>query len=962
MVKHVASPTCPYCGCPGRNFAAVERHISHKLVCAAARAKEQSEHVRRRACAELHHVQPTKPSTAGPSLRRSVSPRVSIEEIEDEDMPGKKDIDDPSEAPLPRQHTNGTNEAPEDENLAQVPRWGPHPFAKPTRASLFAEPHPDPTAGAARRFYDVDRTPPPAYTSVLAEPDTFREAYWLDNLPICWTDEAEYFSLPRTRNWYFKSLKEFEQEVNCLPRGPRWFRETIIVIGDQNNEILDLWKRDIIALIRSLLTDRRFIPHMRFAPERHYDSKSRKNRVYGEMWSGKWWWRMQNILGRYSTIVPIILSTDKTKMTVFSGNQKAWPVYLTIGNISKDIRGCPSERATLLVGYIPVSNLSNISNNRERSEAGWQLFHTCMESILEPLKTLSRTGFDVLCADGGVRRVFPILAAYIANFPEQVTIACVRDSGCPICWVPPVERGDLTARYPRRDRRRTLDALDDHWNGFSHTINTFGIRPTRPFWADLPYVDISTCFAPDPLHQLDRGVFSDHLLKWTTALLGSNTMDRCTKGMPRFRGLRHFAKGISVISQWTGKESRALGRTFLTIVAGYNDSRLVTATRSIVDFMTRAHKPEVSESDLVAMRRDLIDLEQSKSVFVDATKRNLLTHQRRFNDIPKFHSLTHYPFLISQLGSPEGLSTEITERLHIDFVKKPWSTTNHVNPTQQMIAYLENREASSSVNEDDDESDDDGEVVDAAGGGEDAVWQPAPSVWIAKRPSLRSSVKGTYLIHKHQAKDLVRATTDYLHSIHPTRTAFPISHDTTFQVWRRCKLLHRRLPFDPALEPQTDQVRAFTTSTDSEGRVLRAGNFDVVLFSPHVPNFWWGLHQFEAGRVRAIFALPRHLQSLSSEKLAYIERFTPFSARPSTSTSLYTTQHALQRGRRSAIVVPLSQLRMTCHLAPRYHLLNQDLPVSSSTDLLSLHNTFYLNKYASSWLFSVLDYWEKQCR
>ncbi|QRV82764.1 hypothetical protein RhiJN_10779 [Ceratobasidium sp. AG-Ba] len=866
-----------------------------------------------------------------------------------------------------------------------MPCWGPHPYAKPTRASLFPEPHPDPTAGAAIRFYDLDRTPPATYTSVLAEPDTFREAYWLDHLPICYDDEAEYFLLPRkkTCNWHWNNLKEFEQEINRLPQGPSWFRETIIVNGDQDNKILDFWKRDIIALIRSLLADPRFIPHMRFAPERQYNSRTRQNRVYGEMWSGKWWWRMQNLLGRYATIVPIILSTDKTKMTVFSGNQQAWPVYLSIGNISKDICRCPSERATLLVGYIPVTSLNNISNRKAQSEAGRQLFHTCLESILEPLKTLSQTGINILCADGGVRRVFPILAAYIADHPEQVTIACIRDSGCPICWIPPSERGNLMARYPRRDRRQTLDALDDYWNGYSRTINTLGIRPTRPFWADLPYVDISTCIATDPLHQLDKGVFGHHLLNWTTALLGLNEMNRRTKGMPRFQNLRHFAQGISVISQWTGKESRALGRTFLTIVAGYKDSRLVRATRSIVDFMTCAHKREVAQSDLVAMQNDLVELELSKGVFVNEEKSNLLADECRFNEIPKLHSLTHYPYLISQLGAPDGLSTEITERLHIDFVKKPWSTTNHVNPTQQMIAYLENREAwaflraymhnqglvldpqfrDASEDDDNDGDNEEGDLVDAAGGGKDGVsWQPAPTVRIAKRPSLRSSVKGAYLIQTLQAKDLIRATTNYLRSVHPTRTAFPISHDTKFQVWRRCKLLHRRLPFDPTLDPQTDQVRAFTTSTDLEGQVLRAGHFDVVLFAPPVPDpRQQGLHQLEAGRIRAIFALhPRH-HSLSSEKLAYIERFTPFSARPSTSSLLYTTQHALQQGRRSAIVIPLSQLRMTCHLAPRYCLLNQNLPVSLSTDLLSVHNTFYLNKYASAWLFSLLDYWENKC-
>ncbi|QRW13139.1 hypothetical protein RhiLY_12138 [Ceratobasidium sp. AG-Ba] len=1008
MVKHIASPTCPYCGWPGKNFSAVERHVRQRPICAAEQSKERNKLLGSKAHPALHRDQansnrglalPTESNVAGPSRQRSVSPSVSVEEVEDDDMPGKKsdpprrnpnailedkrlDDEDIPETPPPRRNPSVVIEEVEDEDMPQAPRWGPHPYAKPTRASLFPEPYPDPTAGAAREFYDVDRNPPPAYTSILAEPDTFREAYWLDHLPICRDDEAEYFSLPRTHTWHWDSLKEFEQEIGRLPRGPPWFRETIIVNGDQENEILNLWKRDVIALIRYLLSDRRFIPHMRFAPERQYDSETRQNQIYSEMWSGKWWWRMQNILGRYATIVPIILSTDKSKMTVFSGNQKAWPVYLTIGNISHHICRCPSERATLLVGYIPVSNLSNISDETERSEAEWQLFHTCMESILEPLKTFSRTGFNVLCADGGVRRVFPILAAYIADHPEQVMIACVRDSGCPICWVPFNQRGDLTVRYARQDRRRTLDALDDHWNGYSQTVKILGIHPTRPFWADLPHVDISTCIAPDLLHQLDKGVFGHHLLKWTTALLGSNTMDRRTKGMPRFQNLRHFARGILVISQWTGKESKSLARTFLTIVAGYEDARLVKATRSIVDFMACAHKHEVAESDLAAMQRDLVALELSKGVFVNPGKRDLLRHERRFNKIPKLHSLTHYPYLISQLGAPEGLSTEITERLHIDFVKEPWLATNHVNPIQQMVGYLENREAwallraymhdqrlvidprfKDTVKEDDDEDAGVEEgLADAADGGEDGVlWQPAPTVWMAKRPSLRASVKGTYLIQNHQARDFIRATTDYLRLLHPTRTAFPISHDTAFQVWRRCKLRHRRLPFDPVLDPQTDQVRAFTTSTDSEGRVLRAGHFDVVLFSPQTSNTrLQGLHKLEAGRVRVIFALPPRHQSLSSEKLAYIERFTPFSARPSALSSLYTTQHASQRGHRSAIVVPLSQLRMTCHLAPRYHLLDPNFPVSSTTDLLSAHNTFYLNKYASPWLFSVLDYWEKQ--
>ncbi|KAG9080488.1 hypothetical protein FRC06_006521 [Ceratobasidium sp. 370] len=891
-----------------------------------------------------------------------------------------------------------TLEEVEDEDMPQIPRWGPHPFANPTPAHLYPEPHPDPTAGAALRFYPTDRSTPPLYTSVLAEPDTFREAYWLDHLPIPQSAEEEYFRLPRTRGWHWKNLKEFDDEVNRLPRGPRWFRETWTVTGDKGDEILDLWKRDIREMVVWLLSQRRLIPYTRYAPERRFDSPTKDNRVYDDMPSGDWWWRIQNILGRHATVAPIIISTDKTKMTIFSGNQKAWPVYMSLGNIDSKIRRQPSERATLLIGFIPVSNLSNISDADKKSQCGWQLFHSCMESILEPLKELSRTGLDVLCADGGLRRVFPILAAYIADFPEQATIACVRESRCPICWVPANERGDLSKRYPLRDRQRTLDALEDHWNGYSRTINVLGIRPTRPFWANLPYVDVSTCLTPDALHQLDKGVFGDHIVKWCTALLGANEMNDRTKGMPRFQKLRHFARGITVISQWTGKEAKALASTFLSIVAGFEKPKVVTAVRSIVDFMYRAHKLEISEDDLAMMEEDLLEFNKVKNVFIDPKIKDLPKSEEHFNCIPKIHMLSHYTYLIRQLGAPCGYNTEITERLHIYCVKEPWRATNHNNPIQQMISYLQRKEAwtllraymhdtgllldsrfieSDADGDSENEGSEDAAEGDSRDGGlEDAregdgegdgdgvggeTWEPNPTIAIAKRPALGRQ-KGTYLINKHKATDLVPATVNFLRSIVPPGTSIPISAHSLFKVWRRCKLSHQRLSFYPALDPQTDQIRAFPASTDEEGRVIRVGFFDTVLFTPTPSDPKnQGLHQLQAGRVRAIFELPDYVHPFFPQKLVYIERFCPFSAHVSRS-SLYTTSHAVHGGRRSVSVIPLSQLRMTCHLAPRYHLLDPDLRISSSTDLLSEHDSFYLNKHASYWLFAVLDYWEKQRR
>ncbi|KAG8730403.1 hypothetical protein FRC10_002734 [Ceratobasidium sp. 414] len=465
-------------------------------------------------------------------------------------------------------------------------------------------------------------------------------------------------------------------------------------------------------------------------------------------------------------------------------------------------------------------------------------------------------------------------------------------------------------------------------------------------------------------------------------------MDRRTKGMLRFQKLWHFTRGISVISSWTGKEAKALGSTFLSVIARYNNPKLVIAVQAILDFMYWAHQLELSEDNLAAMDHDLSEFHRVKDVFINPRVHHLVKSEGHFKLIPKIHMLMHYTYLIRELGAPNGYNTKITKRLHINCVKEPWRTMNHVNPIPQMIAYLERKEAWTLLraylhdtglvldslfaearvdgNDGDDEGPEDveeGYGIDSNGHrAEHGTWQPTPTISIVKRPALGQR-NGAYLINEHKATDIVLTTTDFLHSIAPARTSIPLSCHLVFKVWRRCKLHHDQLAFCPVIDHQTDQVRAFLLSKDKEGRIIRLGSFDVVLFSPtnKVVKGFITL-ELQAGRVQAIFELPNHLQSLFSQKLVYIEHFRPFSNHVARSTLLYMTSHAMHGNRRSASVIPLSQLRMTCHLTLRYHLLDPNLPISSSTDLLSKHNSFYINKYASDWLFAVIGYWEKQCQ
>ncbi|KAM6502814.1 hypothetical protein JOM56_002791, partial [Amanita muscaria] len=141
------------------------------------------------------------------------------------------------------------------------------------------------------------------------------------------------------------------------------------------------------------------------------------------MHTGKWWWSMQVLAKPGATIVPVMISTDKTQLTLFR-NKSAYPVYMTIGNIPKEMRRRPSMRAYVLLGYLPTTRLEHVNNHAQKRRMITNLYHACLGRIVQPLASAGKDGVMMSLANGNVHRTHPIFAGFIGDYPEQVQATC----------------------------------------------------------------------------------------------------------------------------------------------------------------------------------------------------------------------------------------------------------------------------------------------------------------------------------------------------------------------------------------------------------------------------------------------------------------------------------------------------------------------------------------------------------
>ncbi|KAI0038107.1 hypothetical protein FA95DRAFT_1665906 [Auriscalpium vulgare] len=491
----------------------------------------------------------------------------------------------------------------------------------------------------------------------------------------------------------FKNANELNSIVdNHLPHRPTFKHDRIEVGGER----FDFYYRDALECIKALYGDPEFAPYMVFAPERHYADQDQTVRVYNQMHTGKWWWRVQRILEAMNagaTVVPLLVSTDATQLTQFR-NKSAYPIYLTIGNIPKEIRRKPSRRAQILLGYLPTSRLSHIKNKDTRRLALANMFHACMRKILKALKEAGLHGVQMASGDGVIRRCHPILACYVADYPEQCRVVGCKSMDCPKACI--TERGDLGEwmQFDKRDIEDVIDALtiaDQGPDAYLAACQRVGIKPIdRPFWKDLPFINIYDAITPDVLHQQYQGMVK-HVITWLKKAFGEAEIDARFARMPPNHNLRLFSSGISHMSRVSGQEHKDICRVLLGVIVdlplpnGTSSAPIVRAVRALLDFVYIAQYPSHSTTTLTYLDNALTRFHADKDAFY-------LAGAVQSFELPKLHSMLHYSEAIKLFGTTDNYNTEYSERLHIDLAKDAYRATNHKDEYPQMTKWLLRRE------------------------------------------------------------------------------------------------------------------------------------------------------------------------------------------------------------------------------------------------------------------------------
>ncbi|KAF7795494.1 hypothetical protein EIP86_006656 [Pleurotus ostreatoroseus] len=728
----------------------------------------------------------------------------------------------------------------------------------------------------------------------------------------------------------FRNARALNQRIDHdLPNAPEWIRRSVQL--DAGGQPVDLYYRNILECLDNLYSNPQFADTMHFVPERHFTDETKASRMYRGVHTGDWFWKRQTQIKCGGTVLPLIFATDKTELTLFSGDHSAYPLYMTIGNIDQDLRARPSSYAWVLVGYLPVAKMEDAGLSQENARrARARLFHYCMKIITAPLVEAGTHGRHMTSGDGAVRECFPILACYIGDYPEQCLVCCTRSgTACPKC---PARKKDFEKNfyYELRNSSDTLasirEACREETVAEQETkLQSAGLTSVdEPFWEHLPLCNIHEAITSDVLHQLYQGMVK-HCVEWVQSVMGETELDRRFQRMPPMHGVRVFRDGISTLQRVSGAEHKEICKQLLGCMVGRAPSGAIRATRALLDFLYLAQYQSHSTETLEYMEDALDEFHKYNKIFLTLGARS----GGHFN-LPKLHALQHYIDCIRLFGTTNNYDTALSERLHIDFVKEAYRNSNKKDATEQMCRWLRRRETLNRF----------ATLVEWRNKESQAKDKPKRKtrlgITIAKKPSVRN-VSIPELEKLYGATRFTQALQTFISQLREGQPRYIARrHD------RNINLLVNRVHTWHVVKFDSVDVQVGTNTIHHiarcqgipkaqfedgliEGEGLgRLARHDVVLVNDTGAEAV-GIKGLRVARLRVIFKIPEGMEAVvfgegvqPPEHLAYVEWFTrPRKCDPD--TGMYPiTYSRMASGERESSIIDVSTIVRTCHLLPNF--------------------------------------------
>ncbi|KAG0703017.1 hypothetical protein DFH29DRAFT_982081 [Suillus ampliporus] len=376
--------------------------------------------------------------------------------------------------------------------------------------------------------------------------------------------------------------------------------------------------------------------------------------------SSDWCWKQADLIG--SMFVPIILGSDKTTVSVATGHNQYWPVYMSIGNIRNNVQ-CAHRNGVVLLGFLAILTTDKESaKDAHFRKFRRQLLHSSLAKMLESLKP-GMTTPEVHCS--------------LASFK----------TGAQSIYTAPADGLD-NGTYGRCSRDHTEVLVEEFELGV--LWDEYGlVGDIVPFTNYFPRADIHELLSPDILHQLIKGAFKDHIVTWVHKYIKAryseneaniilDDIDHRIALAPSFAGLRRFPEGRG-FKQWMGDDSKALMKVYMPAIEGHVPPEMVLTLQALIDFVYIARRNIIDSNSLNVLDDALERFHRHREIFeISGVRPN------GFN-LPRQHSLIHYHKMIRSFGAPNGLCSSITESKHIKAVKELWRRSSWFEALNQML-------------------------------------------------------------------------------------------------------------------------------------------------------------------------------------------------------------------------------------------------------------------------------------